>query len=319
MKIIIALIIFFCPITLAAQHSAKNNSSRKNVQVKKKITRNTYADDEIRLAKLTEPVSNKRNSVVKLRTEKYNLLNKLSDSSAKSKVQQGMDSLSKIIGVLESQLTTLRFSFIRDNPSSFLSLDGLTRLLQINAESPILCDTIKLLFNNLNKNIQNSVDGKKFQLMVANHEKSKVGNLAPDFKVKDLDGKEISLSDFRNKFVLLDFWASWCKPCRDDIPFVKDIYKTYKEKGLEIIGISKDDDLSSWKKAIAKDGTRIWRHIVAPLSIQSTDTSAITNKYFVYAIPVKILINKEGVIIGRWIEGGEENIAAIEKLLTDFL
>jgi peroxiredoxin len=319
MKIIIALIIFFCPITLGAQQSAKNNSSRANVQVKKKITRNTHVDDEIRLAKLVGPVHNKMTSIIKLRNEKYDLFNKLSDSSAKNKIQHDMDSLFKIIELLKSHQITLGFNFIRNNPSSFLSLDVLTRLLQNNAELPILCDTIKLLFNNLNKNIQNSVAGKKFQLMVANQGKSRVGNLAPDFKVKDLDGKEISLSDFRNKFVLLDFWASWCKPCRDDIPFVKDIYKTYKEKGLEIIGISKDDDLSSWKKAIAKDGTRIWRHIVAPLSIQPTDTSAITNKYFVYAIPVKILINKEGVIIGRWIEGGEENIAAIEKLLNEFL
>jgi len=300
LKKIVALIIFFCPFLLAAQ----------------KPTKNTYADDEIRLAKLTKPIYDEIHSNNEIARKKNDLFNMLSDSSAKNKVQQDIDSLFKIHEKLVSQLTTVQFNFIRNNPASYLSLDGLTMKLKNSAELP-LYDTIETLFNNLNKNIQNSTDGKKFKLLLADKEKSGVGSLAPDFKVRDIDDKEISLSAFRNqKYILLDFWASWCKPCREDMPFLKKIYKVYSEKDLEIIGISKDDDLSSWKKAIQIDSTQNWKHVSAPLNIQDKDSSAITNKYFVYGIPVKILINKEGIIIGRWTGGGEENMVELKKLLN---
>ena len=300
LKKIVALIIFFCPFLLAAQ----------------KPTKNTYADDEIRLAKLTKPIYDEIHSNNEIARKKNDLFNMLSDSSAKNKVQQDIDSLFKIHEKLVSQLTTVQFNFIRNNPASYLSLDGLTMKLKNSAELP-LYDTIETLFNNLNKNIQNSTDGKKFKLLLADKEKSGVGSLAPDFKVRDIDDKEISLSAFRNqKYILLDFWASWCKPCREDMPSLKKIYKVYSEKDLEIIGISKDDDLSSWKKAIQIDSTQNWKHVSAPLNIQDKDSSAITNKYFVYGIPVKILINKEGIIIGRWTGGGEENMVELKKLLN---
>jgi len=300
LKKIVALIIFFCPFLLAAQ----------------KPTKNTYADDEIRLAKLTKPIYDEIHSNNEIARKKNDLFNMLSDSSAKNKVQQDIDSLFKIHEKLVSQLTTVQFNFIRNNPASYLSLDGLTMKLKNSAELP-LYDTIETLFNNLNKNIQNSTDGKKFKLLLADKEKSGVGSLAPDFKVRDIDDKEISLSAFRNqKYILLDFWASWCKPCREDMPFLKKIYKVYREKDLEIIGISKDDDSSSWKKAIEMDSTQNWKHNSVPLNIQNKDSSAITNKYFVYGIPVKILINKEGIIIGRWTGGGEENMVELKKLLN---
>lgn len=280
---------------------------------KKEIKKSAYAgdDDEIKLANIHDEIRSNN----KLIQKKYDLLNMLSDSSSKTKVQQGIDSLLKIDEQLKSQATSVQFNFIRNNPSSFLSLDVLTRMLKNNAELPI-DDTIKSLFYNLNKNIQNSEGGKKFKLILSNKEKSEVGSVAPDFNLKDINNNEISLSGFRHKkFILLDFWASWCEPCRDDMPFLKNIYKTYSKKGLEIIAISKDDDLSSWKKAIAQDSTQIWKHISAPLKFQEINSSEVTNKYVVYPIPVKVLINKEGVIIGRWMGGGIENLTNLKNLL----
>ena len=319
LKKTVILIIFFCPTVVAAQKSTKNNPSEtKRLTTESKIKKNTYSEDEIRLAKMMKPVSDKIDSVIKLNSKKYDLLNKLSDSTTKNKMQQDIDRLSNIADNLQSQLNTIRFNFIKNNPSSFLSLDGLTMMLSNSPGFPLEnIDTIKSLFNNLNKNIQNSATGRKFKLMLVNHEKSEVGSVAPDFKANDMYNKEILLSDFRNKkYVLLDFWASWCKPCREDMPFLKNIYKTYKGKGLEIIGISKDDDLSSWKKAITQDSIQIWRQISAPLKFQEIATSEVTNKYFVYGIPVKILINKEGLIIGRWFGGGKDNIDSLKKLLN---
>jgi len=318
LKKIVTLIILLYPITLVAQSLAKSNTTKLNKPaIGKKYT---YADDEIRIAKLTKPFYDKIYSINELIRKKSDTLNRLTILLGKNKVQQDIDSLFKINEHLKSQITTVQFNFIRNNPSSFLSLNGLSLILTKSAELPILCDTIKSLFNNLNKSIQNSISGRKFKMLLVNQEKSKVGSLAPDFKIKDINNKEISLSSFQNqKYVLLDFWASWCRPCREDMPFLKNIYKVYSEKYLEIIGISKDDDLSSWKKAIQMDSTQIWKHISVPLNIQENDSSAITNRYFVYGIPVKILINKEGVIIGRWQGGGKENISELENLLKDFL
>jgi len=308
LKKIIALLILFGPFAVVAQKTV----------TKKEIKKSTYANDEIRLAKLTQPIYNEIHATNKLVENKYDLLKKLSDPNAKAKVQQGIDSLLKIDKQLESQAISVQFNFIRNNPSSFFSLDGLTLMLK-NNELPI-DDTLKSLFLNLNKSIQNSEGGKKFKVILLHKKQSEVGSVAPDFNLKDFNNKEISLSDFRDKkFVLLDFWASWCEPCRDDMPALKNIYKTYCKKGLEIIGISKDDNLLYWKKAIAQDSTQIWRHISAPLKFQEIDSSEVTNKYAVYPIPVKILINKEGVIIGRWLGGGEEIMTDLQNLLNKSL
>lgn len=302
---------------LAAQ-TTKSNRSTVDVNRHEKsaeFRKNSYADDEIRLAKMIEPVNNEIDSINKLITRKDDPLHKSSESSSKNIVQLETDNLNKISEQLIIQRHTIQFNFIRNNPSSFFSLDRLSLILMRSAELPQY-DTIKSLFYHLASSIQNSVSGKKFKLLLATKKKNEVGNLASDFLVKDINSRPISLASFRGKnYVLLDFWASWCKPCRDDIPSLKEIYKRYNEKGLEIIGISEDDNSLLWKKAVEKDSTQLWRHILVSQKVQKIDT-LITDKYFVFGIPVKVLINKEGIIIGRWTGGGKENIAELEKLLN---
>ena len=317
MKKIFVLIIFLCPLILVAQNSSKNKSSTKELRSKKaSIKKDTYSDDEIRLNNLLSPFYEKRNLIESLITEKNDSSKKVTFLSDKIRLQQEIDSLNKIHVQIESKIKTVCFNFIKDNSSSFLSLDRLSRMLSQSAELPLYIDTITTLYNRLYKSIQNSTSGKNFKLMLVNLNNSKVGSLSPGFTVNDISNQTISLSSFRNnKFVLLDFWASWCVPCREDIPYLKEIYEKYNTKGLEIIGISEDDDVLAWKKAIAEDKTQNWSHILAPLHNQKND-SLVTNKYFVYGIPVTILINKEGVIIGRWGGSGDENMDALKKLLN---
>lgn len=320
MKRAFVLIIFFFPIILAAQGLTKNNIPLKQQSyTKKKVVKYTYEEDETRLAKLMKPGYDKVVLMKELLEKKDNELLKLSELSAKQAIQHDIDSLEKIEDQLEVQLTTVQFNFIRNNPSSFLSLDGLSMILSRNAELPLYVDTITTLYKHLNKNIQNSVSGRHFKLMLTNLKNSKVGSLAPAFTVNDINNHPISLLSFRNKeYVLLDFWASWCVHCREDIPYLKELNKKYHQKGLEIIGISKDDNPALWRKAIAEDGTQNWGHILAPLADQKND-SLITNKYFVYGIPVKILIDKDGVIIGRWSSSGDENMAELKELVEKVL
>ncbi|HBK82671.1 MAG TPA: TlpA family protein disulfide reductase [Flavobacterium sp.] len=142
---------------------------------------------------------------------------------------------------------------------------------------------------------------------------SRIGSLAPDFILKDVNRKTVRLSSFhKNQYVLIDFWASWCSSCREDFPFLKELYTKYKDQGLEFISISIDENPQSWKKAIEKEKIEIWKQIST-----KENKSTIEDTYVVTAIPVKILIDKEGIIIGRWVGGGSEKETAIEKMITE--
>ena len=127
-----------------------------------------------------------------------------------------------------------------------------------------------------------------------------VGQPFIDFTGETLDGKSVSLSEIvqNNKLVMLDFWASWCAPCMQSMPELVDIYKEYKEKGLEIIGISSDENAQRWKNAIQKNGMN-W------LQIRSAGEDRIGQDYVIKFIPYTILIGQDGKIIARHLKGDE--------------
>ena len=150
-------------------------------------------------------------------------------------------------------------------------------------------------------------------MSIENFEKSQIGVLAPDFKMTDWLGKERELNEFRGKYILLDFWASWCKPCLEDFPHLKTLYSQYHVKGFEIIQISQDRNLDKWKSAITQQQIGNWFHFSS-----QANQSNVEEKFFVGAIPVKILIGPDGKIIKRWRGGGVPNqrdlIATIETI-----
>jgi thiol-disulfide isomerase/thioredoxin len=237
-----------------------------------------------------------------------------SDNSLKIQFQKSLDSLDLQLDQLVDQNKTiskqLSFEFIKKNPNSFIAPDLLYRLL-IEEDEQLPYDTIKNLYNKLTPEVKKSYGGKQLAEKLIDFENSRIGSLAPDFKGKDLNGNLLQLSKFRNnKYVLLDFWASWCGPCREDFPFLKEIYKKYDNE-LEIISISKDKDIELWKNTIVKDKLEIWKHF----SLKENG-SFIDNNYFVTSIPVKVLIDKDGVIIGTWIGGGDENKTELTKILA---
>jgi peroxiredoxin len=125
-----------------------------------------------------------------------------------------------------------------------------------------------------------------------------IGGTAPDFTQKTPEGEELSLSDLRGKVVLLDFWASWCGPCRRENPNVVKVYEKYKDKGFEILGISLDRSRERWLKAIEQDGLT-WKH-VSDLKYWS---NAVAKQYNVRSIPHTILLDEEGKIIARNLRG----------------
>lgn len=134
------------------------------------------------------------------------------------------------------------------------------------------------------------------------------GQKMPDFKLPDLEGKKVALSGFRGKYVLLDFWASWCGPCRGEIPFLKAAYEKYGKKDVIFISITCDEKEQSWKEAVRKEGME-WIQLTA----NRTD---VYKKYGIHGIPHIMLLNKEGELIGDNLRGKSVGIQ-LEKLLTD--
>ncbi len=137
-----------------------------------------------------------------------------------------------------------------------------------------------------------------------------VGAEAPDFSQASPDGKMIALSSLRGQVVLIDFWASWCKPCRMEMPNVKRVYQQYHKKGFEILGVSLDRDKGAWTGAIEQDGLP-WKH-VSDLQFWN---NAAAQQYGVSSIPYTVLLDKEGKILGKNLRGPalEEKLAEVFK------
>lgn len=137
-------------------------------------------------------------------------------------------------------------------------------------------------------------------IIIKQLENVQVGKTAPDFALPDTAGVSVSLSDFRGKYVLLDFWASWCPPCRKENPNVVKAYQDFKDKNFTIIGISLDNNKDKWLKAIADDNLT-WTHL-SDLKYWDSEIPAL---YGVRGIPANVLLDPDGVIIAKNITGEE--------------
>jgi peroxiredoxin len=138
----------------------------------------------------------------------------------------------------------------------------------------------------------------KLKEYIQEQKKTAIGAVAPDFTMNDTEGKPVALSSFKGKVVLVDFWASWCGPCRQENPNVVNLYKQYHGKGFEILGVSLDRGKDEWLKAI-KDDNLTWTH-VSDLQFWQ---NAAARLYGVNSIPQSYLLDKDGKIIGKGLRG----------------
>lgn len=125
-----------------------------------------------------------------------------------------------------------------------------------------------------------------------------IGEPAPDFSQQTPEGPEMSLSDLRGKVVLVDFWASWCKPCRIENPNVVRMYQKYKDKGFDILSVSLDRDKNRWVQAIASDNMT-WHHV----SDLKAWNNAVAKQYGVMSVPHTVLVDEDGTVIAKNLRG----------------
>ncbi|WP_158640504.1 TlpA disulfide reductase family protein [Anseongella ginsenosidimutans] len=157
--------------------------------------------------------------------------------------------------------------------------------------------------------VQNSMLGKVLKARLDELAPTAVGKKAPEITGKTPEGEEISLSGMKGKITLIDFWASWCGPCRRENPNVVRLYEKYHAKGFNILGVSLDKDAASWKQAIAADGLE-WSHVS---DLKEWDSELI-KPYAVSAIPHTVLIDENGIIIAANLRG-----KALEDKLAEVL
>lgn len=217
-----------------------------------------------------------------------------------------------------AQRNKIDLDFIKNNPNSYYAAS----MLRWKVSSLSLAASSKY-YEALSPAIKDSNYGKEILKEIKSLQGGSPGSVASVFSTQDINGQRLSLADFKGKkYVLLDFWASWCIPCRKGNPHLLSLYSKYKDKGLEILGISDDDSApDAWKKAVEKDQIGVWKHVLRGLKRTATgyDKSAdISEPYGIHTLPTKILIDKNGKIIGRYGGGGEGDAAMDQKLAEIF-
>lgn len=205
-------------------------------------------------------------------------------------------------GALTQQTQAIRdaidVSYIEKHPDSYLS----ALLLSWHAPNDSL-KMVEELYNGLSQQVKDTRLGHYIAGRLDSRKAILVGGIAPDFTAPDANGKPVSLSAFKGKYVLIDFWASWCVPCRKENPNVLNAFQQYKNKNFTIIGISLDRDVEKekWLKAIEQDHLGEWTQVGELLGWRSE----VAQQYNIKAIPQNVLIDPSGKIIAKNLRGEE--------------
>ncbi|MGY3795421.1 TlpA disulfide reductase family protein [uncultured Aquimarina sp.] len=197
-------------------------------------------------------------------------------------------------------------NFVKEYPDSYVSIS------KLNDNGPNWGkEVIKTLYKPLTKRIKESKYGQSVKHFISLPEVPKIGEKFIDFELVDINEKSIKISDVKSKYALIEFWASWCYPCRKENPNLIKTYNTYKDKGFEIIGVSIDNDKKNWIDAIKKDSLP-WKQGVDLKGFKSD----IALTYGINGIPDNFLIDEQGIIVAKTLRGNAlEN--KLKELFTE--
>ncbi|MDQ6609392.1 MAG: AhpC/TSA family protein [Bacteroidota bacterium] len=224
-------------------------------------------------------------------------LNKAKEDKKPALINQYTEALGKLNAEVQK--------FISLRKSSYVSLLVLSVTMQSNEN--IL--EVEHNFSQLSEALKASQTGKEIASYISYAKVGAIGTNAIDFTQNDVSDKPVSLSSFKGKYVLIDFWASWCRPCRAENPNVVKIYKKFKDKNFTVLGVSLDQQKDAWVKAIERDGLA-WTHV----SDLQQWNNAVAQLYRVQSIPQNFLIDPNGKIVAKDLRGED-----LEKTLCEYL
>ena len=240
------------------------------------------------------------------------------DNFSKAKAEGDTETQNRIIqeySKLTKEHNKNYIAFIEENPNSLICAELFPILLK---DQDAKAKDLKPIYDKMGSAPKATEMGQKVEeyldQMLINEkamEATEVGKTAPDFSATTPNGKTLSLNQAKGKVTIIDFWASWCGPCRKENPNVVAMYNELHGKGLNIIGVSLDKDDAKWKGAIEKDNLT-WQHIS---NLQGWD-EPIAKQYGVTSIPATVILDKNGVIVARDLRG-EELKAKVKELLAE--
>jgi peroxiredoxin len=205
-----------------------------------------------------------------------------------TKLQNEQNILNTLRGS-KTNIEQIDYSFIKSYPNSIISANTLTNYCSIWGK-----DTLKLLYKSFSKAVKVTKSGTTISNFITYNQNIKIGDKFIDFTQKDSNNTNIKVADFKGKVILLEFWGSWCGPCREQNPGLLKIYNEFKTRGFEIVGIASESIKQDWINAIKKDSLT-WTNI--------TDLKGSNNKaaiiYGVSSYPMNFLINRNGTIIAK--------------------
>ncbi len=213
------------------------------------------------------------------------------------------DSIQDAYRYLRNKLDDIDKKFVKENPNTLESVIKLgVRRSKWNK------DSVRTIFSTMNKATQNT----EFGILISEYLKlstnPQIGDRYIDVSLKNTDDETVNLSQLTGTLTLIDFWASWCIPCREENPSLVELFEKYNNNGFNIIGVSMDADKSKWLKAI-EDDRLPWDHLI---DLGGLDSNNIFLLYDVRFIPDNLLVDQDGIILARNLRGG-----VLEKKLKE--